>query len=88
MQATGRDARGRKQYRYHPNWRTVRDEAKYGRMIGFAQALPQVRRRTAADLRRIGLTRQKVIALIVQLLEKTLIRVGNDEYAKQTATST
>ena len=83
LQATGRDARGRKQYRYHPNWRTVRDEAKYDRMIGFAQALPKIRRRTNADLRRIGLTREKVIALIVQLLEKTLIRVGNDEYAKQ-----
>ena len=83
VQATGRDARRRKQYRYHSNWRAVRDEAKFGRMIGFAQALPHVRRRTAADLRRIGLTRQKVIALIVQLLEKTLIRVGNDEYAKQ-----
>ena len=83
LQATGRDARGRKQYRYHPNWRTVRDEAKYDRMIGFAQTLPHIRRRTAADLRRIGLPREKVIALIVQLLEKTLIRVGNDEYAKQ-----
>ena len=83
LQATGRDARGRKQYRYHPNWRTVRDEAKFDRMIGFAEALPSIRRRTAADLRRIGLTREKVIALIVQLLEKTLIRVGNDEYAKQ-----
>ena len=83
LQATGRDARGRKQYRYHPNWRTVRDEAKFDRMIGFAEALPSIRRRTATDLRRIGLTREKVIALIVQLLEKTLIRVGNDEYAKQ-----
>ena len=83
LQATGRDARGRKQYRYHPNWRTIRDEAKYDRMIRFAQALPHIRRRTAADLRRIGLPREKVIALIVQLLEKTLIRVGNDEYAKQ-----
>ena len=83
LQATGRDARGRKQYRYHPNWRTVRDEAKYDRMIGFAQALPKIRRRTTADLRRPGLPREKVIALIVQLLEKTLIRVGNDEYAKQ-----
>ena len=83
LQATGRDARGRKQYRYHPNWRKVRDEAKYYRMIGFAQALPKIRRRTTADLRRTGLTREKVIALIVQLLEKTLIRVGNDEYAKQ-----
>ena len=83
LQATGRDARGRKQYRYHPNWRAVRDNAKFDRMIGFAQALPRIRRRTAADVRRVGLTRKKVIALIVQLLEKTLIRVGNDEYAKQ-----
>jgi DNA topoisomerase-1 len=83
LQATGRDVRGRKQYRYHPRWRTVRDEAKYDRMIGFAQALPHIRRCTASDLRRIGLPREKVIALIVQLLEKTLIRVGNDEYAKQ-----
>ena len=83
LQATGRDARRRKQYRYHPNWRTVRDEAKYDRMVGFAQALPHIRRRTAADLRRVGFPREKVIALIVQLLEKTLIRVGNDEYARQ-----
>ena len=83
LQATGRDARGRKQYRYHPKWRAVRDETKYDRMIGFAQALPRIRRRTRADLRRPGLVREKVLALIVQLLEKTLIRVGNDEYAKQ-----
>ena len=83
LQATGRDARGRKQYRYHPKWRIVRDEAKFDRMVGFAQALPHIRRRTAADLRRVSLTREKVIALIVQLLEKTLIRVGNDEYVKQ-----
>ena len=83
LQATGRDARGRKQYRYHPRWRVVRDETKYHRMIGFAQALPVIRRRTAADLRKPALTREKVLALVVQLLEKTLIRVGNDEYAKQ-----
>ena len=83
LQATGRDARGRKQYRYHPKWREVRDETKYYRMIGFAQALPKIRRRTRADLRRQGLVREKVLALIVQLLEKTLIRVGNDEYVKQ-----
>ena len=83
LQATGRDARGRKQYRYHPNWRAARDAAKFDRMIGFAQALPVIRRRTAADLRRLGLPREKVIALIVRLLERTLIRVGNDEYAKQ-----
>ena len=83
LQATGRDARGRKQYRYHPKWRVVRDETKYYRLIGFAQALPKIRRRTRADLKRAGLTREKVLALIVSLLEKTLIRVGNDEYAKQ-----
>jgi DNA topoisomerase I len=83
LQATGRDARGRKQYRYHPRWREVRDETKYYRLIGFAQALPAVRRHTAADLRRSGLPKEKVLAAVVQLLEKTLIRVGNDEYARQ-----
>jgi DNA topoisomerase-1 len=83
LQATGRDARGRKQYRYHPRWREVRDETKYYRLIGFAKALPAIRRRTLTDLRRTGLQREKVLALVVQLLEKTLIRVGNDEYARQ-----
>ena len=83
LQAVGRDARGRKQYRYHARWREVRDETKYHRMIGFAKALPHVRKRTAADLRRPKLTREKVLALVVQLLEKTLIRVGNDEYARE-----
>ncbi|MEO7276283.1 MAG: DNA topoisomerase IB [Vicinamibacterales bacterium] len=83
LQATGRDARGRKQYRYHPHWREVRDETKYYRLIGFAQALPAVRARTASDLRKAGLPKQKVLAAVVQLLEKTLIRVGNDEYARQ-----
>lgn len=83
LQVTGRDARGRKQYRYHPKWRAVRDETKYYRLIGFAKALPAIRRRTSADLRRRGLEREKVLALVVQLLEKTLIRVGNDEYARQ-----
>jgi DNA topoisomerase-1 len=83
LQATGHDARGRKQYRYHPKWREVRDQTKYDRMIGFAQALPAIRRRAAADLKRNGLPRARVVAAIVQLLEKTLIRVGNDEYAKQ-----
>jgi DNA topoisomerase I len=82
LQATGRDARGRKQYRYHAKWRKVRDETKYHRMIGFAQALPSVRRRTNEDMRRQGLPREKVLATVVQLLEKTLIRVGNDEYAR------
>ena len=83
LQATGRDARGRKQYRYHPRWREIRDETKYYRLIGFAQALPGVRRRTDSDLRRGGLPKEKVLAAVVQLLEKTLIRVGNDEYARQ-----
>ena len=82
LQATGRDARGRKQYRYHPKWRQVRDETKYHRMIGFAQALPAIRRRTTEHMRRQGLPREKVLATVVQLLEKTLIRVGNDEYAR------
>ncbi|HEX3703156.1 MAG TPA: hypothetical protein VHU82_07495 [Vicinamibacterales bacterium] len=82
IQATGRDARGRKQYRYHARWREVRDEVKYGRLIAFARALPRIRQRTAADLRRAGLPREKVLAAVVQLLEKTLIRVGNEEYAR------
>lgn len=83
LQATGRDARGRKQYRYHPLWREVRDEVKYGRLLAFAKALPRIRERTGADLRRSGLPREKVLAAVVQLLEKTLIRVGNEEYARQ-----
>jgi DNA topoisomerase-1 len=83
LQATGRDARGRKQYRYHPRWRDVRDEVKYGKLIAFARALPQIRARTAADLKKEGLPREKVLATVVQLLAKTLIRVGNEEYAKQ-----
>jgi DNA topoisomerase I len=83
LQATGRDARGRKQHRYHPRWTAVRDQAKYARMLTFAEALPVLRRRTEADLAVRGLPRRKVIAAVVQLLEKTLIRIGNDEYAKQ-----
>lgn len=82
LQATGRDARGRKQYRYHKRWREIRDETKYGRMIAFAQALPQIRKRIEADLALPGLPREKVLATVVQLLETTAIRVGNDEYAK------
>jgi DNA topoisomerase-1 len=82
VQATGRDARGRKQYRYHPRWREVRDEVKYGRLLEFAAALPALRRRVAADLQRRGLPREKVLATVVSLLEKTLIRVGNEEYAR------
>ena len=83
LQATGRDARGRKQYRYHPRWRAVRDEDKYGRMIDFAKVLPRVRRRVDRDLRRRGLPREKVLAAAVRLLETTLIRVGNEEYARE-----
>ena len=83
LQATGRDARGRKQYRYHPRWREVRDETKYGRMIAFAKALPAIRRRVSSDLRRGGLPREKVLAALVRLLETTYIRVGNAEYARE-----
>ena len=82
LQATGRDAKGRKQYRYHARWREVRDEVKYGRLLEFAAALPALRDRVAADLRRNGLPREKVLATVVALLEKTLIRVGNEEYAR------
>jgi len=82
LQASGRDARGRKQYRYHARWREVRDETKYDRMIAFALALGKIRRRTKLDLAKPGLPREKVLAAAVQLLEKTLIRIGNDEYAR------
>ncbi len=82
IQATGRDARGRKQYRYHPLWREVRDETKYNRMVAFGEALPLIRERTDHDLRRHGLPREKVLAAVIRLLEMTLIRVGNEEYAR------
>src|SRR3954447_5141417 len=82
IQATGRDEKGRKQYRYHPRWREVRDESKYGRMMAFGQALPQIREQTDRDLALPGLPRRKVLAAVVQLLEQSLIRVGNDEYAR------
>jgi DNA topoisomerase-1 len=82
LQATGRDARGRKQYRYHTRFRQMRDEVKYSRLPAFAQALRRIRRRTAADVRKKGLQREKVLAAAVQLLEKTLIRIGNEEYAR------
>jgi DNA topoisomerase I len=82
IQATGRDARRRKQYRYHERWRQVRDRTKFGRMIDFAQALPRIRRAVAAHLRAPGLTREKVLATVVRLLEVTNIRVGSDEYAR------
>jgi DNA topoisomerase-1 len=82
LQTTGRDARGRKQYRYHARWREVRDEVKYARLIPFARALARIRKRTAADVKRSGLSRETVLGAVVQLLEKTLIRVGNEEYAR------
>jgi DNA topoisomerase-1 len=82
IQATGRDQRGRKQYRYHPRWSAHRSESKFGRMLAFGQALPQLRRRVEQDLRSAGLSRPKVLATLVRLLETTLIRVGNEEYAR------
>src|SRR3954466_3621712 len=82
LQATGRDARGRKQDRHHPKFRQMRDDVKYSRLPAFAQALQRIRRRTAADMRKKGLPREKVLAAAVQLLEKTLIRIGNEEYAR------
>ena len=83
IQATGRDAKGRKQYRYHPRWRQVRDETKYERLMTFGQALPDIRQRVDKDLARPGLRREKVLATIIRLLESTLIRVGNEEYARE-----
>lgn len=82
LQATGRDARGRKQYRYHPQFREVRESTKYGRMAEFARSLPALRERLAADLARRGLPREKVLAAVVELLQATLIRVGNADYAR------
>ena len=82
IQATGRDARGRKQYRYHPRWREVRDVTKFERMLEFSRVLPAIRGRVRTDLAKQGLPREKVLATVVQLLEDTGIRVGNDEYAK------
>lgn len=83
VQATGRDAKGRKQYRYHPRWREVRDETKYHRMLLFGQALPGIRARVERDLALPGLPREKVLATVVRLLEATLIRVGNEEYVRE-----
>lgn len=82
IQATARDAKGRKQYRYHPRWREVRDETKYSRMLEFARALPKIRRRVKADLKLPEMPREKILATIVRLLETTFIRVGNEEYAR------
>src|ERR1700693_1826644 len=83
IQATGRDARKRKQYLYHERWREVRDENKYDRIITFGKALPKIRRRVAKDLKLSGLPRNKVLATVVQLLESTSIRIGNEEYARE-----
>jgi DNA topoisomerase I len=83
IQAVGRDARARKQYRYHARWRQARDETKYNRMLAFAAALPRIRRRVDEDLQRSGLPRERVLATVVRLLETTLIRVGNEEYARE-----
>lgn len=83
IQATGRDAKRRKQYRYHPRWRSVRDEAKYERMLSFGRALPAIRRQVDAALRQPGLPRDKVLATIVYLLQATMMRIGNEEYARQ-----
>ena len=83
LQATGRDARGRKQYRYHPAWTQVRDETKYHRLEAFGHALPHLRRRVGSDLGGDGLTQEKILATIVFLLEHVLIRVGNEEYARE-----
>ena len=82
IQATGRDARGRKQYRYHAHWREVRDDSKFGHMAAFGRALPALRTKVEADLALKDLSHDKVTATVIQLLERTLIRVGNEEYAK------
>ncbi len=83
IQATGLDERGRKQYRYHPRWREARDETKFARTIAFAAALPKIRAATEKHLAQSGFGREKVLATLVQLLEKTAIRIGNEEYARQ-----
>ncbi|WP_176315724.1 DNA topoisomerase IB [Burkholderia vietnamiensis] len=85
LQATGRDARGRKQYRYHPLWRETRDANKYARMAAFAAALPRIRARVARDLALPGMPRDKIVATIVRLLDTTLARIGNTEYARENA---
>src|SRR2546429_9384247 len=83
VQATARDARGRKQYRYHERWREVRDENKFDRMLVFGKALSKIRGRVTRDLALTGLPRNKILATVVQLLERTFIRVGNEEYARE-----
>jgi DNA topoisomerase-1 len=83
IQATGRDARQRKQYRYHDRWREIRDENKFCRLADFAKVLPQIRKRVDHDIKLPGLPREKVLATVVRLLERTFIRIGNDEYARE-----
>ncbi|MBI6819371.1 DNA topoisomerase IB [Pseudomonas syringae] len=83
LQATGRDARGRKQYRYHPRWREIRDQDKYSRLIEFGHALPKVRKQIEAQLAQPGMGREKVMATVISLLDATLIRIGNSQYAKE-----
>src|SRR6266704_1153681 len=83
IQATGRDARGRKQYRYHDRWREVRDENKFDRLAEFTKTLPKIRRRVARDITLADLPREKVLATVVRLLERTFIRIGNEEYARE-----
>jgi DNA topoisomerase-1 len=83
VQATGRDARGRKQYRYHPRWRATRDATKYARAVRFGEALPRIRARVARDLARAGLPREKVLAAVARLLDATALRIGNAEYARE-----
>jgi len=82
IQATGRDAKGRKQYRYHPQWRQIRDQTKFSRMLIFSKALPEIRRQVKHDLARRGLPKEKVLAAVVRLMELTQIRIGNEEYAR------
>jgi DNA topoisomerase I len=82
LQATGRDARGRKQYRYHPEWRQLRDSAKFDRMVAFGEALPKLRRKLKRDLGMPGLPREKVLAVVVSILDATRVRIGNTEYAR------
>jgi DNA topoisomerase I len=82
LQATGRDARGRKQYRYHPHWRELRDRNKYDKLAQVAGVLPRLRRRVGRDLKQRGMTKPRVLATVVRALETTLIRVGNEEYAR------
>jgi DNA topoisomerase-1 len=86
LQATGRDARGRKQYRYHDDWRVMRDESKFGDLVTFGAALPDIRHAVEDDLARRGLPHDKVVALVIALLDRTLIRVGNEEYRRDNGT--